>query len=72
VHFRHIGFPIFGDLTYGKRQTDRLIEQTGFTPDRLLLHSWKLAFKHPKTGKRVAVEAPIPADFQAAIIALTP
>ena len=30
---------------------------------RNMLHAWTLAFPHPITGKRVAVEAPLPQDF---------
>ncbi len=28
-----------------------------------MLHAWTLAFPHPLSGDRIAVEAPIPADF---------
>jgi 23S rRNA pseudouridine1911/1915/1917 synthase len=29
-----------------------------------MLHAWTLAFPHPLTGKRIAVEAPLPEDFE--------
>ena len=29
-----------------------------------MLHAWRLAFPHPLTGTRIAVEAPMPEDFQ--------
>ena len=32
---------------------------------RNMLHAWTLAFPHPTTGARIAVEAPLPADFLA-------
>src|SRR6059036_1736207 len=47
VHFKHLGFPVAGDTTYGNRQNKRLTELTGYTAPRQLLHSHRLAFKHP-------------------------
>ncbi|MCC7123312.1 MAG: hypothetical protein IT178_00575, partial [Acidobacteria bacterium] len=35
--------------------------------DRPLLHAWRLAFPHPLTGQRIAVEAPLPRDFHQAV-----
>jgi 23S rRNA pseudouridine1911/1915/1917 synthase len=70
VHFQHLGFPILGDQTYGRRQTNRLIELTGYTPPRVLLHAQKMSFTHPRTGKKCAFEAPCPADFHEALAAL--
>jgi 23S rRNA pseudouridine1911/1915/1917 synthase len=63
VHFQHLGYPVLGDLTYGKRQTQRVIEATGVTPPRIMLHAWKLSFTHPRTARTMAFEAPVPADM---------
>lgn len=58
VHLAHAGFPILGDAVYGR-------------PDpavpRLMLHAWRLELPHPTTGAPLAIEAPIPADFAAAV-----
>jgi 23S rRNA pseudouridine1911/1915/1917 synthase len=70
VHFQHIGHPVLGDDVYGKRQTRRLIELTGYTPPRLLLHAHRLTFLHPHTRRPQTCEAPIPPDFQSALTAL--
>jgi 23S rRNA pseudouridine1911/1915/1917 synthase len=70
VHFRHIGFPVAGDETYGSRPTTKLAELSGFRPPRILLHSHQLVFVHPGTGRKRKFEAPYPADFQAALEAL--
>ena len=70
VHFKHLGFPIVGDAVYGRRQNLRLEELTGFAAPRQLLHARRLAFTHPESGKRVAFEAPWPADFRGALEAL--
>jgi 23S rRNA pseudouridine1911/1915/1917 synthase len=53
VHLKHLGHPIVGDPAYGKRGKF----------ERHLLHAWKLAFDHPRTGARLAFTAPVPADF---------
>jgi len=70
VHFKHLGFPVVGDATYGNRQNKRLVELTGYTAPRQMLHAHKLAFKHPGTGKRMNFEAPLPEDFEKAMAAL--
>jgi len=70
VHFQHLGFPVFGDTTYGQRQTTRCAELTGYTPQRVLLHAQKIAFTHPRTGRKRTFAAPWPQDFQDALSAL--
>jgi hypothetical protein len=32
-----------------------------------MLHAWRLELPHPVTGEPLAIEAPIPADFAAAV-----
>jgi 23S rRNA pseudouridine1911/1915/1917 synthase len=70
VHFQHLGYPVFGDMTYGKRQTQRVTESTDVTPPRIMLHAWKLNFTHPRTERVLAFEAPIPSDIAATLRAL--
>lgn len=63
VHLKHLGHPLLGDELYGRR--------AGFP--RQMLHSWKLAFIHPRTGERVSFQSPLPADFvDAGVAALLP
>src|SRR2546425_1557309 len=64
VHFKHLGFPVAGDTTYGNRQNKLLTELTGYSAPRQLLHAHKLAFKHPRTGKRMNFNAVWPEDFK--------
>ena len=71
VHFQHCGHPVFGDDTYGKKQTARLVQLTGFSPPRVMLHSWSLGFKHPRTARLIEVKAPVPPDMQEALKALS-
>ncbi len=70
VHFKHLGFPVLGDVTYGNRQNKRLSDLTGYTAPRQMLHAHKIAFQHPRTGKRINFEAPWPEDFQEALRSL--
>jgi 23S rRNA pseudouridine1911/1915/1917 synthase len=70
VHFQHLGFPILGDDVYGKRQTARVKEKTGFVAPRQLLHARKLTLRHPRTKRIMEFNAPLPVDFKDALAAL--
>ena len=48
VHFSENGHPIVGDSRYGHDRGD------------LMLHSWKLAFVHPHTGRKMSFETDRP------------
>jgi len=64
VHLAATGHPILGDTLYerGRRSPVAL--------RRLMLHASRLVFPHPSSGEPVAVEAPLPPDFEAALAAL--
>ena len=72
VHFQFIGHPLVGDETYGARQNARLKELTNYAAPRVMLHAKELSFTHPATKKTLKFEAPLPADFEAALKALRP
>jgi 23S rRNA pseudouridine1911/1915/1917 synthase len=55
AHWSEAGRPIVGDELYG-----------GPKASRLLLHAWRLGFRHPKTGERVDVTAPPGPSFDSA------
>jgi len=68
VHMAHAGYPTVGDPVYGGRR--RI--PAGATPalksalegfHRQALHAARLSFSHPKSGKPVKYEAPIPPDL---------
>jgi 23S rRNA pseudouridine1911/1915/1917 synthase len=59
VHLHHIGNPVLGDKIYAPRLAKDFPRQ--------MLHAWKLAFRHPRTGEWKNFEAPLPADFKDAI-----
>jgi len=56
VHMAHIGHALVGDVTYGWRSEKIAVE-------RPLLHAYKLAFTHPRTGQPMEFLAPIPEDM---------
>lgn len=72
VHMKSIGHPLFADETYGG---DYAVKGTTFTKykqfvencftlcPRQALHARSLGFIHPKTGKEVYFEAPLPDDM---------
>ena len=62
VHLSEAGHPLLGDALYSRRRTGVIGRQA--------LHAWKLDFPHPRTGRRMAFEAPPPPDFTAALDAL--
>jgi 23S rRNA pseudouridine1911/1915/1917 synthase len=66
VHMASLGHPILGDSIYGWRPDSSMKAQ----PGRVMLHAARLVVAHPKTGKRLELKAPIPADFKAMIRAL--
>jgi 23S rRNA pseudouridine1911/1915/1917 synthase len=67
VHLRHLGFPVAGDLVYGRRATVRLEERTGYKVARALLHARRLTLTHPRDGRRMTFEAALPGDFATAL-----
>ena len=59
VHFAAIGHPLAGDPEYGGKSRHGLSRQ--------FLHSARLSFHHPTTGKEMTFESPLPEDLQAAL-----
>lgn len=57
VHMLHLGHPLIGDPIYAHPQRQKA------RPGRLMLHAWRLAFRHPSEGRRMAFEAPIPPEY---------
>lgn len=78
VHLHHLGHPIVADRLYEGKNALSLSdlrplaegEQNVTYIERQALHARRLAFDHPVTRKRMVFEAPLPADFMAALTAL--
>ena len=60
VHMAHLGHPVLGDTTYGKRPAE-FWRSAGI--GRHLLHAYRLSFQHPVTHRPVVVSAPVPDDM---------
>jgi 23S rRNA pseudouridine1911/1915/1917 synthase len=60
VHLASIGYPVVGDAVYGRRKQRLPVS-------RQFLHARRLAFKHPVTGRRLDLEAPLPEDLAAVL-----
>jgi 23S rRNA pseudouridine1911/1915/1917 synthase len=58
VHFAAAGHPIVGDALYGKPSA---------LVGRQFLHAYRLAFRHPRDGRSLAFESPLPADLEEAL-----
>ncbi len=72
VHLSEAGHPLLGDEAYGgarreARAPEGLAARAAAALGRQALHAARLAFDHPRTGKRLRFEAPIPADFRRAL-----
>jgi len=79
VHMASIGHPVIGDTLYGGsgQLTDQVASQAAVSkaarrksePERLrlgrnFLHSARLEFIHPRTGKLLELEAPLPEELE--------
>ncbi len=64
VHMKELGHPILGDYQYARRPVCQ------YRPLRPLLHAYKIEFPHPISKESLVVSAPIPEDFQQALVEL--
>lgn len=79
VHFQYIGHPLAVDPLYGRKSALFLSDfkkkhfQLGKEQEekplisRLSLHAHRLILSHPRTGKSLQFEAPLPKDLKAAL-----
>lgn len=75
LHLSHLKYPVVGDPVYGGRFAqpkgagqELLDTLRGFK--RQALHAAKLGFDHPRTGKQVVLNSPVPQDFGQLLLAL--
>ena len=61
VHMSHIGHPLLGDTLYGGGHT-RFEKENSKLIIGQCLHAGKLVLTHPRTGKRMEFEAPLPEE----------
>ena len=75
LHLSHLKYPIVGDPVYGGRFAQPRDAAPEFvatlrTFKRQALHAASLGFDHPRTGKRLALQSPVPEDFRQLLQAL--
>lgn len=64
VHLKYLGYPIFADFLYAGRKTARKDRRI---LGRVFLHAAKISFIHPKSGKEVHFESPLPAELESVL-----
>lgn len=57
VHAKYLGYPILGDFTYGRSDSEK----------RQMLHAYRLEFLHPVTRERMKFIGELPKDFRNAL-----
>ena len=64
AHLAAFGHPIVGDVLYGSAKPE------SFGLERQFLHAIKMQFRHPKTGRKSMVEAPLADDLKKVLMRL--
>lgn len=76
VHLAHEGHPIVGDEKYGDFALNKAVARGETVPgqrfERMFLHARRLRFQHPANGETIELLAPLPAECEAFLHALTP
>jgi len=69
VHMAYIGHPVVGDKTYRRGESGAMetLRRAGVELGRQALHAVRLSIAHPVTGSPMQFDAPMPADFRAAV-----
>jgi 23S rRNA pseudouridine1911/1915/1917 synthase len=73
VHLAEGGHPLLADATYGgarleaRLRPDDPLRRAAEVAGRQALHAARLALDHPRTGRRLAFSAPLPADLAGAM-----
>ena len=65
AHAHAAGLPVAGDKIYGARDQNRHLRKFGLR--RQFLHASRIRFCHPRTGKTVDVQSPVPDDLMSVL-----
>ncbi|MCK4303309.1 MAG: RluA family pseudouridine synthase [Candidatus Eisenbacteria sp.] len=78
VHLQSAGLPILGDKVYGRDERFflKFINNEPLTPEesallglpRQALHAYQLVIRHPASGERLSLTAPLPEDMAQALL----
>lgn len=62
VQLAHLGFPIAGDDKYGNFALNKALQKQGLK--RMFLHSAETIIRHPLSGERLKLVAPLPVELE--------
>lgn len=62
VQLAHLGFPIVGDDKYGDFALNKSLQKKGLK--RMFLHSAETNLRHPVSGEKLRLVAPLPVELQ--------
>jgi len=63
VHFSALGCPVVGDTVYGAPRQEKVGNELMPALERNFLHAARIAFTHPRSGKRIECRAPLPREL---------
>ncbi len=63
MHARHLGHPILGDALYGRPPRDPRVRAAAQALSRHALHAQVLGLSHPRDGRAMRWEAPLPEEL---------
>lgn len=66
-HMAHVFHPIIGDRTHGCNKQNKLFTER-WEMSTMLLHASSLSFKHPVSGDKVNIEAPLHDEFKRVMV----
>lgn len=69
VQLAHLGFNIAGDDKYGDFGQNKVMQKRGLK--RMFLHSYETSIKHPLTGEKLKLIAPLPKELKKFLETLT-
>lgn len=70
VQLSHLGFPIAGDDKYGDFNVNKAMHKRGLK--RMFLHSWETSLRHPVSGEKLKLTAPLPPELEKFLKLLEP
>jgi 23S rRNA pseudouridine955/2504/2580 synthase len=62
VHLAHLALALAGDDKYGDFEWNRALGRSGLA--RMFLHAHRIRFAHPKDGRAMEIEAPLPVELE--------
>ncbi len=62
VQLAHLGHPILGDDKYGDFALNKALQKQGLK--RMFLHAAQTVIRHPQSGERLELRAPLPPELQ--------